>query len=41
MYGTMHLANGKMPEFYQVVVKVVFRARSPVQLEYVTHRVLK
>ncbi|MCU1238120.1 MAG: hypothetical protein JWP63_6087 [Candidatus Solibacter sp.] len=40
MYGKMRLANGKMPEFYQVVVKAVFRAQSPVQLEYVTHRVL-
>jgi hypothetical protein len=40
MYGKMRLPNGRMPDFYQVVVKAVFRAQSPVQVEYVTHRVL-
>jgi hypothetical protein len=40
LYNKMRLASGKMPEFYQVVVKVVFRAQSPVALEYVTHRVI-
>jgi len=41
MYIKMQLPNGKMPEFYQVVVKAVFRAQSPIQIEYVTHRALK
>jgi hypothetical protein len=40
MYARMRLPNGKMPEFYQVVVKAVFRAQIPIQIEYVTHRVL-
>jgi hypothetical protein len=40
MYDKMRLPGGKMPEFYQVVVKVQFRAQSPVHIEYVTHRVL-
>ncbi len=40
MYSKMRLPSGKMPEFYQVVVKAVFRAQSPIQIEYVTHRVL-
>ncbi|MGI8742512.1 MAG: hypothetical protein ACR2NN_08055 [Bryobacteraceae bacterium] len=40
MYVKMRLPSGKMPEFYQVVVKAVFRAQSPIQIEYVTHRVL-
>ena len=40
MYDKMHLPSGKMPEFYQVLVKVQFRAQSPIQIEYVTHRVL-
>lgn len=40
MYAKMRLPNGKMPEFYQAVVKAVFRAQNPIQIEYVTHRVL-
>jgi hypothetical protein len=40
MYLKMRLPNGKMPDFYQVVVKAVFRAQTPIQIEYVTHRVL-
>jgi hypothetical protein len=40
MYLKMRLPNGRMPEFYQLVVKAVFRAQSPIQIEYVAHRVL-
>jgi hypothetical protein len=40
MYNKMRLPDGRMPEFYQVVVKAVFRAQSPIQIEYVTHRAL-
>jgi hypothetical protein len=41
MYAHMHLPNGRMPEFYQVVVKAVFRAQVPLEIEYVTHRVIR
>ncbi|HTQ85674.1 MAG TPA: hypothetical protein VMI93_05650 [Candidatus Solibacter sp.] len=40
MYIHMRLPNGRMPDFYQLVVKVLFRAQAPVHIEYVTHRVL-
>lgn len=40
MYEKMRLPTGKMPEFYQLLVKVQFRAQSPIQIEYVTHRIL-
>jgi len=40
MWQKMRLPNGQMPDYYQVVVKAIFRAQSPIQIEYVTHRVL-
>lgn len=40
MYAHMRLPDGRMPEFYQVVVKAVFRAQVPMEIEYVTHRVI-
>jgi hypothetical protein len=36
----MRLPSGNMPEFYQTVVKVLFRAQSPIRIQYVTHKVL-
>jgi len=41
LYQKVRLANGRMPEFYQVVVKAVFRAQNPIQVEYVAHRVTR
>jgi hypothetical protein len=41
LYAKVHQADGRMPDFYQVVVKAIFRAQTPIQLEYVTHRVLQ
>lgn len=41
MYAHMHLRDGRMPEFYQLVVRAVFRAQVPLEIEYVTHRVIR
>lgn len=32
MYQKMRLPNGRMPDYYQVVVKAVFRAQSPIRI---------
>ena len=34
------LSGGKLPEQYQIIVHVRFRRQVPVQMNYVTHRVL-
>jgi hypothetical protein len=36
----LRLPSGRMPEFYQVVVRTQFKGKQPTRIEYVTHRVL-
>lgn len=34
----LRLPSGKLPEFYEVVVKAQFLSRTPIRIDYVTHR---
>jgi hypothetical protein len=36
----LRLPSGRLPDFYQVVVRAQFKGRQPTKIEYVTHRVL-
>jgi hypothetical protein len=36
----LRLPSGKLPDFYQVVIRVRFKDRRPITIRYVTHRVL-
>ena len=36
----LRLPSGRLPDFYQVVVRAEFKGKQPTRIEYVTHRVL-
>jgi hypothetical protein len=41
LVARLRLASGKMPESYQVVIRTKVREQVPIEMSYVTHRVLK
>jgi hypothetical protein len=41
MVNRLRLPSGRLPDFYQVLVKAEFRSQAPVQMSYVTHRVFE
>ena len=36
----LRLPSGRLPEYYQVLVKIHFQRQAPIQVDYVTHRIL-
>jgi hypothetical protein len=41
LVSRLRLASGKIPESYQVVIRTKVREQVPIEMSYVTHRVLK
>jgi len=41
LVSRLRLASGKMPDCYQVVIRTKVREQVPIEMSYVTHRVLK
>ena len=41
LVSRLRLASGKLPESYQVVIRTKVREQVPIEMSYVTHRVLK
>ena len=41
LVSRLRLASGKLPESYQVVIRTRVREQVPIEMSYVTHRVLK